>query len=136
MNEHQEAALRRKIWFGSYTRSGELKKVQVWCNVRDGMIEFLTAGDSYKAKRIRKNPQVLCNLGWETGPSVEGTAEIVSNAADVARGYRSYWKTHPVMMIFVFWPIRRAIRGGNQIMVRVKPNEPNPLAGFTDRALS
>ena len=132
MTEHQEAAHRYRMWFGSYTRSGELKKVQVWCLVRNGNIEFLTAGDTYKAKRIRANPHVVCNLGWDTGPSIEGTAEIVSDGAEIQRGYRAYWKTHPVMMVFVFWPIRRAIRGGNQIMVRVKPDEPNLLAGFSD----
>jgi len=29
-------------WFGSYKRSGELVKVQVWLTVNNGDIEFLT----------------------------------------------------------------------------------------------
>jgi hypothetical protein len=33
-------------WFGSYKRSGELKKIQVWLIVNQGQIEFLTRGNS------------------------------------------------------------------------------------------
>jgi hypothetical protein len=47
-------------WFGSYKKSGELKKIQVWLIVHEGNIEFLTPGDSYKVKRVRRNPRVIC----------------------------------------------------------------------------
>jgi hypothetical protein len=63
-------------WFGSYKKSGELVKVQVWLIVNNGSIEFLTLDDSYKVKRIRRNPRVICYIGEKERPSVSGTAEI------------------------------------------------------------
>ena len=50
MNAFQTAIRRRVMWFGSYKRSGELKKVRMWCFLNEaatGSIEFLTGGDSY-----------------------------------------------------------------------------------------
>ena len=129
MNEYEAAVRKRHMWFGSYTRAGELKKVQVWCFLYNGNIEFMTAGDSLKAKRVGRNPRVICNLGAEDGPQISGAAEIVRDPAELWRGYRTYWKTHPVMMIVVSFVIRRAIRTGRQIMMRVHPDAPNPLAG-------
>ena len=119
-------------WFGSYTRSGELKKVQVWLTIKDGLIEFLTPGDSYKAKRVRRNPQVVCFLGSKDGPSVAGAAEIVTDPGALGNVYNRYWKSHPVMMVLLFATIRKRIKAGNQVVIRVRPNEPNPLAGITD----
>ena len=46
-------------WFGSYKRSGELVKVRVWLTVNNGDIEFLTLDNSYKVKRVRRNPRVI-----------------------------------------------------------------------------
>ena len=49
MTGELERAVKRNIqWFGSYKRSGELVKVQVWLTVNNGSIEFLTFDDSYK----------------------------------------------------------------------------------------
>ena len=135
MNEHQSAARRHIMWFGSYKQSGELKKIQVWCFLKDGNIEFLTPGDSFKAKRVRRNPTVVCYLGSENGPTVQGVAELITERAEVWRGYRAYWKTHRWMMCILGLPVRRNIRTGRQVMIRVKPSEPNPLAGSTDPAL-
>ncbi len=132
MDAHYAAMRRHVMWFGSYKRSGELKKVKVWCFLNEaapGSIEFLTGGDSYKAKRARRNPRVVCNLGSEDGPAVEGTAEIISDPAELWRGYRAYWKTHPWMMTLLCWTIRSRIQSGRQVLVRVKPSEPSPLPG-------
>ena len=127
MNELGTALRKYRMWFGSYTRAGELKKVQVWCFLNDGNIEFLTARDSLKAKRAGRNPQVICYLGSENGPSLRGTAEIVENRDEVWRGYRTYWKTHPAAMLLM-WPfIRGRVSSGRQIMVRVHVDEPNPV---------
>src|SRR5262249_38837314 len=41
-------------WFGSYKKSGELAKVQVWLVVNSGRIEFLTSKDSYKVRRVQR----------------------------------------------------------------------------------
>ena len=43
MTGELERAVKRNIqWFGSYKRSGELVKVQVWLTVNNGCLEFLT----------------------------------------------------------------------------------------------
>ena len=128
----QRAVKRYKQWFGSYKKSGELIKVQVWLTVNNGCIEFPTADDSYKVKRIRSNPRVLCYIGNKDGPSVPGTAEIVMGRDATLRVYRAYWKSHPLVMTFVALPIRRRIRNRKQVLIRVLSDEPNPLAGVTD----
>lgn len=131
-----EAAQKRHMWFGSYKRNGELKKVQVWCYLRGGRIEFLTDGTSLKVRRAERNPRVVCFLGSESGPQVEGTAEIIRDPAELARGYQAYWKTHPIAMLALNFVIRRNIRQGRQVMVRITPDEPNPIAGATDARLA
>lgn len=122
-------------WFGSYKKSGELKKVQVWLTVNNGRIEFTTKADSYKVKRLRRNPRVICFIGRKDGPAITGTAEIVTDRDAVWRAYRAYWKVHPVMMLFVAFGIRRRIKAGRSVLIRVHPDEPNPLAEITEPAL-
>ena len=124
-----------KLWFGSHKKSGELKKIQVWLTVNQGRIEFLTAANSYKAKRIRRNPNVICYLGRENGPAIPGTAEIVIDRDASERVYRAYRKTHPFLMLFLGRGIHKRVESGEQVVVRVQPDEPNPLAGVTDPAV-
>ena len=40
--ELERAVERYRQWFGSYKKSGELIKVQVWLTVNNGCIEFLS----------------------------------------------------------------------------------------------
>ena len=130
--ELERAVKRYKQWFGSYKKSRELIKVQVWLTVSDGCIEFLTLDDSYKVKRIRKNPRVICYIGDKEGPHIPGTAEIVMGRNAIWRVYRAYWKTHPLIMVFIAFSVRRRIGTHKQVLIRVHPDEPNPLAGVTD----
>jgi hypothetical protein len=51
--ELERAVKRYRQWFGSYKKSVELVKVQVWLTINNGQIEFLTSEDSYKVKRVR-----------------------------------------------------------------------------------
>jgi hypothetical protein len=134
MQNYREAIARHIMWFGSYTRSGELKKVQVWCFLHNGNIEFLTPGDSYKAKRVRRNPEVLCFLGSENGPAVKGTAILISDPQELSRGYRAYRKTHPLPMLLIGYMLRRRIKSGRQVLVRVQPAAPNPFERMSDAA--
>jgi hypothetical protein len=133
MTPELERAIKRYTqFFGSYKQSGELKKVQVWLTVNDGRIEFLTDGQSFKVKRARRNPRVICYLGSENGPAISGKATIVTDKQALQRTYRAYWKTHPLGMIFLALILSRRIKSGRQILVRVQPDEPNPLAGITN----
>jgi len=131
--ELQRALKKHTQWFGSYKASGELKKLQVWLVVTDGLIEFLTPGSSYKVKRVRRNPHVICYVGSKDGPTISGTAQIITDRSEVARVYRKYWKVHPLRMTIVIgliiW-IEMLLN--KRVVVRVQPDDPNPLAGLTD----
>jgi Pyridoxamine 5'-phosphate oxidase len=133
--ELQRALKRHMQWFGSYKKSGGLKKIQVWLTVNEGRIEFLTPGNSYKVKRVRRNPRVVCSVGSKEGPAIVGTAEIVSDRSEVSRVYRRYWKIHPVMMALgVGLRVWIEMLLGMRVVVRVRPDEQNPLAGVNDPA--
>ncbi len=97
--ELQSALKRHMQWFGSYKKSGELVKVQVWLIVSKGRVEFLTNKNSYKVRRLSRNPKAISYVGSENGPAVAGTAQIITEKADLARVYRGYWKIHPVFML-------------------------------------
>lgn len=133
--ELQRALKRHMQWFGSYKKSGELKKVQVWLIVNNGCIEFLTPENSYKVKRIRRNPRAVCYIGNENGPTISGTAEIITEKNEQSRLFRAYWKTHPLMMIMgIGLRVWIEMLSGNRVVVRITPDEPNPLAGMNDPA--
>ncbi len=99
--ELQRALKRHTQWLGSYKKSGELIKVQVWLVLNDGQIECLTPGNSYKVKRVRRNQRVICYVGSEDGPAISGTAQIITDRSEVMRVYRSYWKVHPLRMAII-----------------------------------
>ena len=131
--ELQRALKSHKQWFGSYKKSGELVKVQVWLIVNSERIEFLTAKDSYKVRRLRRDPRAICYVGSKNGPTVAGTAQIVSEKSELARVYRAYWKSHPVFMLLgIGLRIWIEMLLNNRVVVRVDPDEPNPLAGVDE----
>ena len=130
--ELERAVKAHNQWFGSYKKSSELVKIQVWLTVNNGCIEFLTSEDSFKVKRVRANPRVVCYIGSKNGPSISGTAEIVIGRDAAWHGYQAYWKTHPFVMAVIALPIRRRLKTHKQVLIRVHPDEPNPLASVTD----
>ena len=134
-SELERAVKRYRQWFGSYKKSGELIKVQVWLTVNNGFIEFLTPDDSYKVKRIRRNPRTVCYIGDKEGLHILGTAEIVIDWNAIWRVYHAYWKTHPLIMALIVFSIRKRIETRKQVLIRVPPDEPNPFAGVTDPAV-
>lgn len=134
--ELQRALKRHTQWFGSYKKSGELKKIQVWLVVHGGQIECLTPRNSYKVKRVRRNPRVICYVGSEDGPAISGTAQVITDRREVARVYGSYWKVHPLRMaILIGLRVWIEMLLNQRVVVRVRPDEPNPLAGLTDPAI-
>jgi hypothetical protein len=133
--ELQSALKRHQQWFGSYKASGELKKIHVWLILNAGRIEFITPQGSYKVRRVRRNPRVICFVGRADGPAIEGKAEIVRERPEVWRVYRAYWKIHPLWMtLLIGLRVAIEILAGTRVVVRVQPDEPNPLAGMTDPA--
>ena len=133
--ELQRALKSHTQWFGSYKASGELKKIEVWLVVNEGRIEFLTPGDSYKVRRVRRNPRVICYVGSKDGPAIAGTAHVVTEKSEIERVYRSYWKIHPVRMaIMIGLRVWIEMLLNKRVVVRVEPDDPNPVAGLTDPA--
>jgi hypothetical protein len=133
--ELQHALTRHTQWFGSYKKSGELKKIHVWLSVHQGQIEFLTPGDSYKVKRVRRNPHVISYVGAKDGPAIPGSAQVIAARDELMRVYRAYWKIHPIRMaIIIGLRLWIEILLNKRVAVRIQPDDPNPLAGLTDPA--
>jgi hypothetical protein len=131
--ELQNALSRHTQWFGSYKKSGELKKIHVWLSVHQGQIEFLTPGDSYKVQRIRRNPHVISYVGAKDGPAIPGTAQVITARDEIMRVYRSYWRIHPIpMAIMIGLRVWIEILLNKRVVVRIQPDDPNPLAGLND----
>ena len=130
MDPQLQAAVKRHTQiFGSYTRAGELKQDRVWLTLNDGKIEFLTPSGTLKAKRVGRNPRVECLIGNDR---VTGTAEVVSDKDALLRGYRAYRKSHPLIMLLLARGIRSRIKRGEQVLIRITPDEPNPFKDVTD----
>jgi len=56
---------------------------------------------------------------------------------ELVRVYRSYWKVHPLRMaILIGLRVGIEMLLNQRVVVRVQPDEPNPLAGITDPASS
>src|SRR5579859_656086 len=107
----------------------------MWLLVNNGQIEFLTPGNSYKVRRARRNPHVVCYVG-DDGPAISGTAQIVTDRSAVARVYRGYWRVHPMRMaILIGLRLWIEILLRTRVVVRVQPDRPNPLEGITDPAI-
>ena len=88
--ELERAVKRYSQWFGSYKRSGELVRVQVWLTVNNGDIEFLTrmirtklsgyaethAWFAISAIRNARLSQAPLKLSWAGTQSGTSTAPI------------------------------------------------------------
>jgi uncharacterized protein len=75
----------RYVSLESFKRNGDGVKTPVWVAEVDGNTVFLTDGESYKVKRIRRNANVRvapCNGSGSKilGPWQDGTARIVEDA--------------------------------------------------------
>lgn len=72
---------------------------------------------------------MICFIGRPDGPAIAGTAEILANQSEVWRTYRGYWRTHPLLMSALLG-LRIAVEVllHARVVVRVQPDEPNPLA--------
>jgi PPOX class probable F420-dependent enzyme len=69
----------------SYKRDGAAVPTPVWAAPLEGKLVIFTAGDSYKVKRIRRNPKVRvarCDVrGGLQGAWLDGTCAIVEDGA-------------------------------------------------------
>ena len=77
----------------TFKRDGQGIKTPVWCAPLDGKIVIFTERESFKTKRLQRNPEVriaACNLtGKLRGEALAGTCEIVADPEEESRAYRA-----------------------------------------------
>jgi uncharacterized protein len=75
----------------SFKRDGTAVDTPVWAAPLDGCLVVFTLRDSFKVKRIRRNPHVQvapCGMfGGVTGPWYDGTCTLVQDATREAAAY-------------------------------------------------
>jgi PPOX class probable F420-dependent enzyme len=79
----------RYINLMSFKRDGNGVPTPVWAAPLDGKLAVFTAGDSFKVKRIGRNPKVRvarCDArGKLLGPWIDGTCAIIPDTGHQAR---------------------------------------------------
>jgi PPOX class probable F420-dependent enzyme len=79
----------RYINLETFKKDGNGVKTPVWAAPLDGKLVIFSAGDSYKIKRVRRNPKAraaACDVrGNVRGPWLDGTCRVVEDAAMQAR---------------------------------------------------
>ena len=125
MDPTLDPALRRAhyLYVTTYGASGRSGTVPVWCWYDGVAAYFTTRRQSLKARRIRETGRATVRVGTEDGPSFEGRAEWVDGRPDLEtallRAYRrKYWLLVPLWM---GWHIRRGLRSGTSVLVRITP---------------
>ncbi len=97
-----QLAHERYISIESFKRDGGGVKTPVWCAPQDGKIVVVTAADSFKVKRLRRNPKLRaakCDVrGKLLGPWHEGTCSIVEARDEKERAYVALRKKYGVQM--------------------------------------
>ena len=74
----------------TYKKDGNPVRLPVWLAELDGKLVFWTDGESFKVKRIRRNPNAriaACNASGKAirGDWFDATAEVLENAESVKR---------------------------------------------------
>src|SRR5438132_10650617 len=81
----------RFISLETFKKNGEGVKTPVWAAPLDGKLVVFTAGNSWKVKRLGRNPKIrvaACDGRGNVKPGAtwyEGTARILSDAAEGRR---------------------------------------------------
>jgi PPOX class probable F420-dependent enzyme len=79
----------RYINLETFKKDGNGVKTPVWAAPLDGKLVIFTAGESYKVKRVRRNPKAraaACDVrGRVRGDWLEGTCRVVEDADTQSR---------------------------------------------------
>jgi hypothetical protein len=98
----------------SYKRDGGAVDTPVWAAPLDGALVVFTLRDSFKVKRIRRDPRVMvapCGvLGAVSGAWVDGTCRLVENRDREARAYQALDAKYGWQMRLGTW-LRRLVGG-------------------------
>ena len=98
----------------SYKRDGGAVDTPVWAAPLDGALVVFTLRDSFKVKRIRRDPRVMvapCGvLGAVSGAWVDGTCHLVEDRDHEARAYQALDAKYGWQMRLGTW-LRRLVGG-------------------------
>jgi uncharacterized protein len=90
------------ISFGSFKKDGSVVQTPVWVAPLEGKLVIFTLKETYKVKRVARNPKVRvakCDVrGNILGPWFDGTCAIVEDAAHEKRAYASFREKYGLMM--------------------------------------
>lgn len=109
------AALRDSeyIYVATRRQNGALSEIApIWFYFTDGKIFFSTAPDSWKAKRIAAGSPLYIWVGSESGPFVEGRAELVTDAALIDKMGEAYAQKYWIAWLGLFKPRSSRVRDG------------------------
>ena len=122
---------------GTVDSDGDPQIHPVWYYFNSGRLYLMSDKSVRKIQNIKGKSTVYFSIDTDETPNKgvkgKGTAQIITEKADLARVYRAYWKTHPVFMLLgIGLRIWIEMLLGNRVVVRVDPDEPNPLAGVDE----
>lgn len=90
------------ISLGSFKKDGSLVKTPVWVAPLDGKLVVYTLRETYKVKRVRRDPRVRvakCDVrGNVLGDWYDGTCRIVDDRDEEKRAYAAFHAKYGLMM--------------------------------------
>lgn len=86
----------------SFKRDGSAVDTPVWVAPMDGKLLFFTLRETYKVKRIQRNPRVQvadCDVrGKLLGPWLDGQCVVVEDPERQARAYATFRRKYGLIM--------------------------------------
>jgi PPOX class probable F420-dependent enzyme len=90
------------VSLGSFKKDGSVVQTPVWVAPLDGKLVVYTLEETYKVKRIRRNPKVRlarCDVrGNVLGEWHEGTCVVLGDTERVKRAYAAFRDKYGLMM--------------------------------------
>jgi PPOX class probable F420-dependent enzyme len=129
MSAIDDLAKARYVNLETFRKNGTGVQTPVWV-ARDGdELVIFTNGDSYKVKRLRREPKIRiaeCDVrGGLKGPWHEGTGRLVDDEASKQSGTRALHRKYGWQMTLADWGAR--LRGSKKnwafIMIRLQAGE-------------
>jgi PPOX class probable F420-dependent enzyme len=116
MSAFDALAKARYVNLETFRKNGTGVQTPVWAAPDGDEIVIFTNGDSYKVKRLRRNPAIRiaeCNVrGGLKGPWHEGTARLVGDEAGKQSALRALRGKYGWQMVLADWGGR--IRGSKK----------------------
>jgi|SRR5437773_9623361 PPOX class probable F420-dependent enzyme len=90
------------ISLGSFKKDGSVVQTPVWVAPLDGKLVVYTLRETYKIKRVQRNPKVRvakCDVrGNVLGPWFDGTCQVVTDPEHERRAYAAFREKYGLMM--------------------------------------